>query len=739
MSTTIHNKRINLGYSVKNVPLHNKKTFLKRLIPTVQSLIERMRWKVIFASKQDQEDINNDDYLQNRTNKYGFKTPHTPSQEDPELSRFESKLYDLINSIEFHEQPRKTTITRKLEEDISRLNKSKNVWVKADKTTNFYEVDPNTYKTLLEKSVTAQYRKCDPTEENKINFTASKIAKELKIDDRANQFSRQPAFITLKDHKGDFSTNPSTRLINPAKTDLGKVAKQMLDRIISDVKAAKASRGERLTQWRSTREVLDWFESAEKTGAVFLQFDIDSYYPSISEALLRKSLAWAKELTTISDMEESTILHAKKSLLFSGQAVWQKKDSLFDVTMGSWDGAENSDLVGLFLLNNLHSTGLRPNSYGLYRDDGLAIVENPNGPKTERIKKKIIKFFKDEGLKVTIGTPTLTVDFLDVTLDLADGSYKPFVKKDSPLLYVDAGSNHPAGIKNNIPKMIEKRICGISSDSSKFEESKGMYEEALKKSGHRCKMTFTEEPLRTRPPKKRQRRRNVIWFTPPFSNLVKTNLGRKFLQLLDTEFPPGHHLRKLFNRKTVKLSYSTLPNMEQIISSHNKKVLQNSQSQPGRQEKTCNCQKNRRASCPLNGMCLQSSVIYEAQITTSRQVYSYIGLTGGTFKERFNSHSSTFKRPAARKSTELSKMVWNLKDTNEPFQIDWKVIDRGRTSNGTSRSCDLCTTEKFHILENSKRADLVPLNKRSEIVSKCRHKRKFTLASFMKEHVEGLD
>ena len=292
------------------------------------------------------------------------------------------------------------------------------------------------------------------------------------------------------------------------------------------------------------------------------------------------------------------------------------------------------------------------------------------------------------------------------------------------------------GIKNNIPKMIEKRICGISSDRSKFEESKGMYEEALEKSGHQYKMTFTEEPRSTRPPKKRQRHRNVIWFTPPFSNLVKTNLGRKFLQLLDTEFPLGHQLRKLFNRKTVKVSYSTLPNMEQIISSHNKKVLNKSQNQPRSEERTCNCRKDRRDECPLGQKCLQSSVIYEAQISTSSQVYSYIGLAGNTFKERYYGHTSSFRLPAARKKTELSKMVWNLKDTNEPFQINWKVIDRGRTTDGNSRSCDLCTTEKLHILRNSKRTDRVPLNKRSEIVSKCRHSGKYTLASFMKDFMK---
>ena len=290
-------------------------------------------------------------------------------------------------------------------------------------------------------------------------------------------------------------------------------------------------------------------------------------------------------------------------------------------------------------------------------------------------------------------------------------------------------SNHPVSIKNNQPKMIEKRISELSSNREKFIESKGPYEEALKRSSFQGTLNYTEPTSDTK--KKKRRKRNVIWFTPPYSQLTKTNIGKKFLQLLDSHFYVGHPLRKLFNRRTVKVSFSTLPNVGQIIKAHNKRVLKNSQA-ISHNERPCNCK--RTSECPLQQKCLQKGVIYEAEVTSETGTYSYVGLTENHFKTRYNAHQSSFRRENARKSTELSKHIWNLKDSDSAFTIQWKVIDRGHPPSGPTASCDLCTTEKMHILENSKRTDIIPLNRRSEIVGKCRHTRKFMLMkSLMKE------
>ena len=77
---------------------------------------------------------------------------------------------------------------------------------------------------------------------------------------------------------------------------------------------------------------------------------------------------------------------------------WAKKSSDFDVTMGSFDGAEVCELVGLYLLSQLQHLDM---NVGLYRDDGLAVMKlSPQN--TERMKKEICKIFKQNDLNITI-------------------------------------------------------------------------------------------------------------------------------------------------------------------------------------------------------------------------------------------------------------------------------------------------------------------------------------------------
>ena len=71
--------------------------------------------------------------------------------------------------------------------------------------------------------------------------------------------------------------------------------------------------------------------------------------------------------------------------------------------MGSFDGAEICEIVGLYLLSKL-STLLGRENVGLYRDDGLATVNSCSGPILDKTRKDIISLFKNEGLNITIET-----------------------------------------------------------------------------------------------------------------------------------------------------------------------------------------------------------------------------------------------------------------------------------------------------------------------------------------------
>ena len=110
-------------------------------------------------------------------------------------------------------------------------------------------------------------------------------------------------------------------------------------------------------------------------------------------------------------------------MLLLNDATWVKNTgSLFDVTMGFFDGAEVCELVGLFLFNKLHVLFGKGN-VGLYRDDGLAVLKNQSGPQSERTRKRLIKLFQMHDLEITSEINLIQFNFLDVTLNLKSGRF----------------------------------------------------------------------------------------------------------------------------------------------------------------------------------------------------------------------------------------------------------------------------------------------------------------------------
>ena len=114
---------------------------------------------------------------------------------------------------------------------------------------------------------------------------------------------------------------------------------------------------------------------------------------------------------------------------------WMKRNGeLFSVEQGAYDGAAICELVGLYLLHEMHEH-FPAVDFGLYRDDGMGAHENLSGPNTERLRKKIIKLFKENGLDITFETNLIDVNFLDVSFSLVSGKYKPYRKPNNDPLY----------------------------------------------------------------------------------------------------------------------------------------------------------------------------------------------------------------------------------------------------------------------------------------------------------------
>ena len=78
-----------------------------------------------------------------------------------------------------------------------------------------------------------------------------------------------------------------------------------------------------------------------------------------------------------------------------------------------------------------------PNNIGLYRDDGLAVFKNTSGPQSEKVKKAFQRMFKNKGLDIIINRNMKIVNYLDVTLNLNDGSYRPYKKpNEEKIIYM---------------------------------------------------------------------------------------------------------------------------------------------------------------------------------------------------------------------------------------------------------------------------------------------------------------
>ena len=192
---------------------------------------------------------------------------------------------------------------------------------------------------------------------------------------------------------------------------------------------------------------------------------------------------------------------------------------------------------------------------------------------------------------------------------------------------------------------------------------------------------------------------------------------------MDACFPTCHPLHKIMNRNSIKLSYRCMPNMGQVISRHNHKVVndQVQQTPPG-----CNC-RGGPTECPLSGACQTASLVYEATVTREDNQHkeTYTGLTERTFKIRLGEHKYDFRHEKDRTTT-LSSYIWKLKKQGIPYNITWKVITRSRSFDPTTRSCQLCLKEKYYIMFRPEGASL---NDRRELYATCRHRLKPLLAN----------
>ena len=119
--------------------------------------------------------------------------------------------------------------------------------------------------------------------------------------------------------------------------------------------------------------------------------------------------------------------------------------------------------------------------------------------------------------------------------------------------------------------MVNDRLTQLSSSENEFDRAAPMYHKALHESGYDIYLKYRKEAKATKTISNR-RKRNIVWFNPPYSENVETNIGDEFLNLITKHFPKHHRLHKICNKNNTKISYSCMPNMSAVILRHNKKL-----------------------------------------------------------------------------------------------------------------------------------------------------------------------
>ena len=297
--------KFNFPYSLKNIPIPPRHLYEKEVIHKLNNGYNRLNWDFYFKCKERNDSTN-------ESTSFGFKTNKVPYYTNyHKLEPFKKDLVKLVANIKY--RPHANDFQKKLKEDCNRIKQSKEVIVNADKTSNMYGIPVETYKTHLRNNITKDYKKSSNNKVNQTNKEAAQIAKKLNVAEKAEILSDSPCFITIKDHKPNFPGRVECRLINPSKTEIGKISKTILDKINKTVKTKTGS-----NQWQNTYQTLDWFKGLKnKHQLTFLQFDIESFYPSITKELVNQAINFAQQFTQITENDINIIMHARKTFLFS--------------------------------------------------------------------------------------------------------------------------------------------------------------------------------------------------------------------------------------------------------------------------------------------------------------------------------------------------------------------------------------------------------------------------------------
>ena len=139
-----------------------------KLTNACNTFVWRLRWAAafflgVYTKKEPKET-------------YGFKTSNQPPL-IPQLTGFEDRLQQIVENVKFRPGTNKTQ--KKMREDLNKMKNSRKVYVKADKTNNYYTLETEEYDDLMKRNTTSDYKKTSKRETKKVTKDDKKIAEKL--------------------------------------------------------------------------------------------------------------------------------------------------------------------------------------------------------------------------------------------------------------------------------------------------------------------------------------------------------------------------------------------------------------------------------------------------------------------------------------------------------------------------------------------------------------------------------
>ena len=165
--------------------------------------------------------------------------------------------------------------------------------------------------------------------------------------------------------------------------------------------------------------------------------------------------------------------------------------------------------------------------------------------------------------------------------------------------------------------------------------------------------------------------------------------------------------------------------VSQIIKQHNRNVPNKKQKQTN----TYNCRN--KNEWPLHGNCKVQNVIDKCTVSATQTIKHcvYLRIAEGNWKQRLYNHRQSFKDKKHKYDTALSRYLWDQKEGhNQILKLTWSIVRFAPGYSNISKRWTLCLPEKLLVLNYHNPAK--SLNKRSELMAKCRHENKFLQSNY---------